>query len=82
MFLDLIPSLETKEFIKSFKRLIARRGRPSLIYSDNGSTFVAAEKWLQSVWKDEELNDLLRDYRISWRLNLSEPPGGEGSLRD
>ena len=82
VFLDLIPSLETKEFIKSFTRLIARRGRPSLIYSDNGSTIVAAEKWLQSVWKDEELNDLLRDYRISWRLNLSEPPGGECSLRD
>ena len=64
VFLDLLSSLETKEFIKSFKRLIARRGRPSLIYSDNGSTFVAAAKWLQSVRKDEELNDLLRDYKI------------------
>ena len=73
VFLDLLSSLETKEFIKSFKRLIARRGRPSLIYSDNGSTFVAAAKWLQSVRKDEELNDLLRDYKISWRFNLMQP---------
>ena len=35
VFLDLLPSLETKEFIKSLKRLIALRGRPSIIYSDN-----------------------------------------------
>ena len=79
VFLDLLPSLETKEFIKSFKQLIARRGRPSLIYSDNGSTFVAAAKWLQSVRKDEELNDLRRDYKISWRFNLSRAPwwGGQ-----
>ena len=83
VLLDLLPSLETREFIKSFKRLIARRGRPSLIYSDNGSTFVAAAKWLKSVRKDEELNDLLRDYKISWRFNLSRAPWwGGGSLKD
>ena len=51
----------------------------SLIYSDNGSTFVAAAKWLQTVRKDEELNDLLRDYKISCRFNLSPSPwwGGQ-----
>ena len=44
--LDLLKSLETKEFIASLKRFIARRGRPELIYSDNGSTFKATQKWL------------------------------------
>ena len=44
VFLDLVPSLETSEFIKSFKRLVARRGKPSIIYSDNATTFVAASK--------------------------------------
>ena len=74
VFLVLLPSLETREFIKSFKQLIARRGRPSLIYSDNGSTFVAAAKWLKSVRKDEVLNDFLREYEIPWRFNLSRAP--------
>ena len=79
VFLDLLPSLETKEFIKSLKRLIARRGRPSIIYSDNASTFVAASKWLRYVRKDEELNSLLRGLTISWRFNLSRAPwwGGQ-----
>ena len=42
VFLKLLPSLETGEFIKSLKRLIARRGRPTKIFSDNGRTFIAA----------------------------------------
>ena len=40
VFLEVLPSLETTEFIKSLKRLIARGGRPSKIYSDNGQTFM------------------------------------------
>lgn len=34
LFLDLLPSLETTEFLASFKRFIARRGRPQKVYSD------------------------------------------------
>ena len=41
VFLELLPSLETSEFVKSLKRLIARRGQPSRVYSDNGQKFVA-----------------------------------------
>ena len=40
LYLDLVPSLETREFIMSLKRLIARKGRPQIIYSNNGSKFV------------------------------------------
>ena len=49
VFLELLSNLETKEFIQSLKRFIARRGRPSKVYSDNGKTFVAAAKWLEKV---------------------------------
>ena len=79
VFLELLPSLETKEFIKSLKRFIARRGRPTTIYSDNGSTFIAASKWLKCIRKDEELNNFLRNNTISWRFNLSRAPwwGGQ-----
>ena len=40
LFLDLLPNLETKEFLASFKCFIARHGRPQTVYSDNGRTFV------------------------------------------
>ena len=79
VFLELLPSLETTEFIKSLKRLIARRGRPSKIYSDNGQTFVAAAKFLKKVRKEERFHSFLSDQSIIWQFNLSRAPwwGGQ-----
>ena len=74
IFLEELPSLETGEFIKSFKRLIARRGRPSLVYSDNGSTFTAAAKWLKKVKEDEKSHPFLSDQSITWRFNVNRAP--------
>lgn len=48
--LDVVSSLDTKEFI--LKRFIARRGRPKLIYSDNAKTFKAAANWILLVRQD------------------------------
>ena len=79
VFLDLVKSLETEEFIASLKRFIARRGRPGLIYSDNGSTFKAAAKWLKTAQTSEKFNDYLAHYSIQWQFNLSRAPwwGGQ-----
>ena len=45
IYLELLSSLETSEFLKrSLKRFIVRGDRPKKIYSDNGRTFVAAAK--------------------------------------
>ena len=48
-YVDLVPNLETTEFIKRLKCFTARRGRSQRIYSDNGKTFVSASKWIQQV---------------------------------
>ena len=79
VFLELLSSLETKEFIQSLKRLLARQGRPSKVYSDNEKTFVAAAKWLEKVRKDEKFNDFLSQQSIIWQFNLSRAPwwGGQ-----
>ena len=53
VYLELLPSQDTNEFFQSLKSLIARRGRPQKIYSDNGQTFVAAAKWLKPIMNDE-----------------------------
>ena len=42
LHLELLLSLETVEFLGALKRFIARRGRPTKIFSDNGKTFAAA----------------------------------------
>jgi hypothetical protein len=71
--------LSARDFIISFKKFVARRGRPELIYSDNGATFQAAAKWLREVRDDERLNNLLTNLSIDWRFNLSCAPwwGGQ-----
>ena len=66
LYLELLPNLGTEEFLRSLKRLIARRGRPARIYSDNGKTFVAAAKWLKQVMKDERLQNWLAHKDIKW----------------
>ena len=62
--LEVLPNLATSEFLRSLKRLIARRGRPEKIYSDNGKTFVGAEKWLKQVMRDEKTQDYLAHENI------------------
>ena len=62
--LELLRSLEVVEFRPSLKRLIARRGRPQVIYPDNATTFKAAEKWLKQAQKDERFNAHLVDKGI------------------
>ena len=77
--LELLPTLETQDFMKSFKAFVARRGRPKKIYSDNASTFVGAAKLLRTIMNDEKFNDLLAKSSIVWQFNLSRAPwwGGQ-----
>ena len=77
--LEILRSMEVVEFIPSLKRLIARRGRPKVVYSDNAKTFKAADKWLKTAQKDEKLHQFLADNGLEWRFNLSRAPwwGGQ-----
>ena len=79
VYLDVLPSLEIEDFIISLKRFVARRGRPRLIYSDNGATFKAAAKWLKEAQHSEKFNDYLAQHSITWQFNLSRAPwwGGQ-----
>ena len=64
VYLELLPTLEMDVFIRSFKKFVARRGRPTKVYSDNGSTFVGAANWLRKVMKDEKFSDFLAKNNI------------------
>ena len=74
VYLELLPNQTMEEFIRSLKQLIARRGRPEKIYSDNGKTFVAAARWLYKIMKEEVFNDFLAKHSIRWQFNLSRAP--------
>ena len=76
--LELIPNRTTKEFIRCLKQLIARRGKPSTIYSYNAKSFQAAPKWLKQIIKSEQLHEHVTKENINWKFNLPKAPWWEG----
>ena len=66
--LELVTSLSTAAFLESLRRFIARRGRPTTIYSDNGTNFVGACNLLKSVnWN--KIGSYCSAEKIEWRFN-------------
>ncbi|EZA47680.1 hypothetical protein X777_15428 [Ooceraea biroi] len=49
--LDLVSDYSTPAFIGAFSRFCARRGLPASMYSDNGTTFIGADKELTIAYK-------------------------------
>ena len=69
-------SLDVNSFINAMRRFIARRGRPKIIYSDNGTNLTAGERELRASLETWEKNDITREatkLRIDWRFS---PPAG------
>ncbi|KAK2578857.1 hypothetical protein KPH14_012604 [Odynerus spinipes] len=78
--LELVGDLTTDAFIGSLKRFVARRGKPVEMFSDNGTTFVGAQKELkelhEAVKGNEERNKILQfldEQEIRWHFI---PPRG------
>lgn len=55
MHLELVSDLTSEAFIAAFKRFVARRGKCSDIWSDQGRNFVGANKELMAAWKEANL---------------------------
>ncbi|GFW40538.1 integrase catalytic domain-containing protein [Trichonephila clavipes] len=80
---ELVSDLTTQTFIASLKRFIARRGRPSLIFSDNGKTFIGVNAELKRLYKlvinpDPELAGFLVDENINWKFLPPRAPNFGG----
>lgn len=68
--LEIVPSLSTHEFLLAFRRVIARRGVPSIVYSDNALTFKKADKELKKIWEnlnDAEIKNFFGNQGIKWK---------------
>ena len=72
LHLELVSSMDTDGFLMALRRFIARRGRPRVIWSDNGSNLVAGEKELRScleAWNQTHITDELSQRHIEWHFN-------------
>jgi hypothetical protein len=71
--LELVGTLSADGFVRALRRFVSRRGRPEIIYSDNGRGFVAAHKAFQRFdWKKVE--EYAEVSRIQWRFNPPASP--------
>ncbi|UYV82490.1 hypothetical protein LAZ67_21002496 [Cordylochernes scorpioides] len=66
--LELCTSFTTETFVGAMRRFVARRGRPSTIYSDNGLNFVGCKNLFSSLdWN--KIVEYGAINRISWKFN-------------
>jgi len=71
--LELVTNLSTDGFLQALRRFIARRGRPKIVYSDNGTNFIGANNSLSCInWVDIEKFSSTR--RIHWKFNPPSAP--------
>ena len=65
-------TLDTDSFINALERFIARRGKPRVIRSDNGSNFVSAQAELKRAikeWNQTKIEEFLLQKNIQWHFN-------------
>ena len=69
--IELVPDLTTDSFMRSFRRFVSRRGRPSIIYSDNAKTYQAAEKGVIQCYEllnSSPFKEYLGEQSIQWKF--------------
>ena len=66
--LDFVLSLSTEAFLAALHRFVCCRGRPSTLYSDNGSNFTGADRAFKNLnWS--EIQKVCAVQRIQWIFN-------------
>ena len=79
--LEIVSSLDTSACVMGIERFIARRGTPSVIWSDNGTIFVGAEKELRTCiqcW-NQQAPSIMVHKKLTWKFNPSGSPHQGGS---
>ncbi|XP_060519743.1 uncharacterized protein LOC132697963 [Cylas formicarius] len=67
--LEIVSDLSADTFLAAFRRFMARRGRVSNVYSDNGTNFVAASKHLKEIYAHVAIHESIR-----WHFNPPSAP--------
>ena len=70
--IEIAHSLDTDSFINALRQLIARRGKPVLVRTDNGTSFVSGEKELRTCiqkWNRQRIHEYLLQPEVRWIFN-------------
>ncbi|XP_008183125.1 uncharacterized protein LOC103309446 [Acyrthosiphon pisum] len=70
--IEVVEDLTANAFIAAFRRFISRRGKPSMVWSDNGTNFIGAQKEL-AVYVTK-VDGCLASEGITWKFNPPAAP--------
>ena len=74
---EVVPSMDTSSCVMGIERFVSRRGIPAVIWSDNGTNFVATEKeLLHNVlnWNQQAITESMVKKGINWKFNPPSAP--------
>ena len=79
--LELVSDLTTEAFLAALRRFIARRGKPSTVWSDNGSNFVGAVRHLKELFaflrkpsEQQTISEFCSNQGVTWRFIPEHAP--------
>ena len=79
--LEAVSDLTSEAFIAALRRFVARRGTPTLIWSDNGTNFVGANRELKEIYEflsqqevSGSITDVCSGLGIEWRFIPEHSP--------
>jgi len=85
IYIELVSDLTTNAFLNAFKRFIARRGKVSHMFSDNGTNFQGASNQLKKLQQllhsrthQEKIDRMLKEDNIECILYLTHAPHFDG----
>ena len=74
---EIVPSMDASSCVMGVERFVSRRGTPAIIWSDDGTNFVGAEKELRDnieKWNTINIAVELAHKGIKWRVNPPSTP--------
>ena len=79
--LELVLSNETEQFLQALTRMMATRGTPTHIYSDNAAYFKRAEKLLKETVEENNkvLKEVSEKYEFKWSYSAELHSAGGGA---
>ena len=72
--LEIVENCSEKEFLNAFRRFVAQRSLPSMIISDNATTFEAANRTLKSLFNDEGVKKYFDLHEFEWKFIVKRAP--------
>ena len=72
--LELVRDCHASTFLLALRRFFSRRTTPTVMYSDNATTFACIEQHLKAMTTDHQLADWIANNRIQWKFSASLAP--------